>query len=111
MFYRPAPECIEILRVLHSSQDLDALFAKEGATEQLLAEALQLSPERRAALARELIQSLDSQIEEDAEATWSAEIRRRVELLDSSSAQTVSWSEASPNSRSRTPVTRTLEIL
>ena len=33
IFYRPAPECIEILRVLHSSQDLDALFAKEGATD------------------------------------------------------------------------------
>jgi toxin ParE1/3/4 len=33
IFYRPAPECIEILRVLHSSQDLDALFAKKGATD------------------------------------------------------------------------------
>jgi toxin ParE1/3/4 len=33
IFYRLAPECIEILRVLHSSQDLDALFAKEGATD------------------------------------------------------------------------------
>lgn len=33
IFYRPARECIEILRVLHSSQDLDAVFAKEGATD------------------------------------------------------------------------------
>jgi toxin ParE1/3/4 len=33
IFYRPARECIEILRVLHSSQDLEALFAKEGATD------------------------------------------------------------------------------
>jgi putative addiction module component (TIGR02574 family) len=61
---------------------------------QLLAEALQLRPEQRAALAGELIQSLDSQIDEDAEATWSAEIRRRLERLDSGSAKTVPWAEA-----------------
>lgn len=60
----------------------------------LLAEALQLPPEQRAALAGELIQSLDSQIDEDAEATWSAEIRRRLERLDSGSAKTVPWPEA-----------------
>jgi toxin ParE1/3/4 len=33
IFYRPARECIEILRVLHSSQDMDRIFAKEGATD------------------------------------------------------------------------------
>jgi toxin ParE1/3/4 len=33
IFYRPAPESIQILRVIHSSQDLDALFAKDRATE------------------------------------------------------------------------------
>jgi putative addiction module component (TIGR02574 family) len=63
-------------------------------SKQLLAEALQLSPEQRAALAGELIRSLDSQIDEDAEAAWSAEIRRRLERLDPGSTQTVSWSEA-----------------
>ena len=63
-------------------------------SKQLLAEALQLSPEQRAALAGELIRSLDSQIDEDAEAAWSAEIRRRLEWLDPGSTQTVSWSEA-----------------
>ena len=32
IFYRPRQKGIEILRVLHSSQDLDAVFAKGGAT-------------------------------------------------------------------------------
>lgn len=61
---------------------------------ELLAEALQLPPEQRAALAGELIHSLDTQIDEDAEAAWSAEIRRRLDRLDSGLAKTVPWSEA-----------------
>jgi len=61
---------------------------------QLLAEALQLPPEERAALAGELIQSLDSEVDGDAEAAWSAEIRRRVERLDAGLANTVPWAEA-----------------
>lgn len=61
---------------------------------RLLAEALQLPAEQRAALAGELIQSLDSQVDEEAEAAWSAEIRRRLERLDSGLAKTVPWSEA-----------------
>src|SRR3990172_9819431 len=52
-------------------------------SKQLLAEALQLPPEERAAIAGELIQSLDSHVDDDAEAAWSAEIRRRLEWLDS----------------------------
>ncbi len=61
---------------------------------QLLAEALQLPPEERAALAGELIQSLDSKVDDDAEAAWSAEIRRRIERLDAGLASTVPWAEA-----------------
>ena len=61
---------------------------------QLLAEALQLPPEERAALAGELIQSLDSEVDDDAEAAWSAEIRRRIEQLDAGLAKTVPWAEA-----------------
>lgn len=61
---------------------------------QLLAEALQLPPEERAALAGELIQSLDSEVDEDTEAAWSEEIRRRLERLDAGLANTVPWAEA-----------------
>jgi putative addiction module component (TIGR02574 family) len=61
---------------------------------QLLAEALRLSHEERAALAGELIQSLDSEVDADAEATWSAEIRARLERVDAGTATTIPWAEA-----------------
>jgi len=61
---------------------------------QLLAEALRLSDEERAALAGELIQSLDREVDPDAEAAWSEEIRARLDHLDSGSAATIPWSEA-----------------
>jgi putative addiction module component (TIGR02574 family) len=61
---------------------------------QLLDQALRLSDEERAALAGELIQSLDAEVDADAEAAWSAEIRRRLERLDAGTARTIPWSEA-----------------
>jgi putative addiction module component (TIGR02574 family) len=62
--------------------------------QQLLVEALRLSDEERAALAGELIQSLDREVDSDAEATWSAEIRSRLERADAGTARTIPWSEA-----------------
>lgn len=61
---------------------------------QLLTEALLLSPEARAALAGELIQSLDTRVDDDAEAAWSEEIRRRLDQIDEGTAKTVPWLEA-----------------
>jgi putative addiction module component (TIGR02574 family) len=61
---------------------------------QLLDAALQLSPEERAALAGELIQSLDTEVDADAEAAWSAEIYARLARVDAGLAKTVPWSEA-----------------
>ena len=61
---------------------------------QLLVEALRLSDEERAALAGELIQSLETEVDADAEAAWSAEIRARLERVDGGRAKTISWSEA-----------------
>ena len=61
---------------------------------QLLAEALRLSDEERAALAGELIQSLETDIDADAEAAWSEEIRARLERVDEGTAKTIPWSEA-----------------
>ncbi len=62
--------------------------------EQLLAEALRLSHEERAALASELIQSLDRDVDADAEVAWSQEIAARLERLDAGTATTIPWSEA-----------------
>ena len=61
---------------------------------QLLEQALRLSDEERAALAGELIQSLDAEVDADAEAAWSAEIRRRLERVDTGTAKTIPWAEA-----------------
>ncbi len=60
---------------------------------RLLDEALLLPPAARAALAAELIQSLDAEVDEDAEAAWSSEIRRRLDRLDAGVAKTVPWAE------------------
>ena len=61
---------------------------------QLLAEALRLSDEERAALAGELIQSLETDVDADAEAAWSEEIRARLERVDAGTARAIPWSEA-----------------
>jgi len=61
---------------------------------RLFAEALRLTDEERAALAGEFIQSLDHEVDANAEAAWSAEIRARLDKVDAGTATTVSWAEA-----------------
>jgi putative addiction module component (TIGR02574 family) len=63
-------------------------------SKQLLVEALRLTEEERAYLAGELIDSLDSETDSDADAGWAAEIRDRVGAIESGLAKRVSWSEA-----------------
>lgn len=63
-------------------------------TEKLLLEALKLTPEARAALAGQLIESLDEEVDEGVEAAWSAEIARRLEELETGKVKTVPWAEA-----------------
>lgn len=60
----------------------------------LLEEALKMPREARAALAGSLLESLDEQIDEDAEAAWSAEVEQRVRELDSGAVRPVPWAEA-----------------
>ena len=60
----------------------------------LLNAALRLSPEERAALAGELIQSLEADVDADAEAAWSAEIRSRLSRVDAGQTTTIPWAEA-----------------
>ena len=61
---------------------------------KLLEEALKLSLESRAALAASLLQSLDEEVDEDAEAAWAAEISKRIRELDSGAVMAIPWSEA-----------------
>jgi putative addiction module component (TIGR02574 family) len=60
----------------------------------LLKEALELPSEARAALAGSLIDSLDDQVDEGAEAAWDAEIARRIRELDEGKVKLVPWAEA-----------------
>lgn len=62
-------------------------------TADILRDALSLPPEARAALADSLLQSLDTEVDEDAEQEWREEIRRRITDLESGRVQTIAWSE------------------
>ncbi|MGH7587576.1 MAG: addiction module protein [Gemmatimonadota bacterium] len=73
---------------------------KRDATE-ILREALDLSPEARAALAGSLIVSLEEQVDEDAEQAWVEEIARRVAEVDSGNVELVPWAEARRRLRRR----------
>jgi len=57
-------------------------------------DALQLPEQARAALAAELIATLDDASDPDAEALWSSEIRRRLEEVDSGAVRPIPWAEA-----------------
>ncbi|MDO8479952.1 MAG: addiction module protein [Candidatus Rokubacteria bacterium] len=61
---------------------------------KLLEEALRLSPEARAALAASLLESLEDDVDEGAEAAWAAEIAKRIRELDSGAVAPVPWPEA-----------------
>jgi len=61
------------------------------AAEDLLKKALSLGVGDRASLAGALIESLDGQIDPDAEGAWEAEILRRVSELESHAVETVPW--------------------
>ena len=63
-------------------------------SKQILLEALRLPETEREALAGELIESVETEVDADAEAAWSAEIHCRVEQLTAGRAQTVPWAEA-----------------
>jgi len=57
-------------------------------------DALRLSDSDRAELAAWLIESLDSDVDDDWEAAWSAEIRQRIDDIDSGKIATVPWPDA-----------------
>ena len=60
---------------------------------EILKEALALPTEARAALAGSLLDSLDTDVDEDAQAVWATEVNRRVAELDNGTVKTVPWEE------------------
>lgn len=64
--------------------------------DNVLLAALRLPAEARAAVAAELIESLDDQVQadEDVEAAWSEEIRQRLADVDSGVVTPIPWPEA-----------------
>ena len=61
---------------------------------EILKEALKLPPEARAALAGTLLDSLDENVDRDAESTWEAEIVMRLKEIDEGKVNLIPWAEA-----------------
>ncbi len=66
----------------------------EGRLEDIVADAMKLPEQERVALARELIASLDPELEPDVEGLWLAEAARRLEELRTGKAQGIPAEEA-----------------
>jgi len=69
---------------------------------ELLKDALELPPEARAALIGSLLDSLDTEVDQDAEEAWRDEIRVRLQGIDSGaigSAYPAIRSTSSPTNR------------
>ena len=62
----------------------------------LLADALELPDDVRAELASALVDSLDHEVDPPAEveASWSAEIQRRIHDIESGAVKTIPWEQA-----------------
>lgn len=60
---------------------------------EILRDALALPLDARAALAGSLLESLDTEVDEDAAAAWVTEVNRRVAELNSGAVKTIPWAE------------------
>jgi putative addiction module component (TIGR02574 family) len=65
----------------------------KGDAAEILKAALALPADKRAALAVSLLDSLDTDVDDDAEASWATEVNRRVVELDSGAVKTMPWAE------------------
>ena len=63
-------------------------------TRNLRATLLSLPPEERADLARDLLHSLDENVDADRDAAWIAELARRAADVKTDSVGSVPWTEA-----------------
>jgi putative addiction module component (TIGR02574 family) len=67
---------------------------------ELLEKALALPENDRAELAGNLISSLDTTIDQDADAAWQQEVARRLQEVQSGKVKTLSWEEVQQKGRS-----------
>ncbi|HWO26207.1 MAG TPA: addiction module protein [Kofleriaceae bacterium] len=63
-------------------------------TSEVFEAALALSDDDRAKLAEKLIESLDGELDPDAETAWAAEIDRRLARIDAGQSSSLSMDEA-----------------
>ena len=63
-----------------------------SSSKPVLDEALRLPPGERAAIARELIASLDAPADSDVEEAWLVEVERREEEISAGTAKLEDWS-------------------
>jgi putative addiction module component (TIGR02574 family) len=68
---------------------------------RLLNEAMQLPAQDRAAIAAELLASLDDELDADVEAAWAAEIDRRMLRVSSGEARFEDWDRVREELRPR----------
>ena len=62
--------------------------------DKIFRDALELEQSDRAELAKLLVDSLDSTVEEGVEEAWMEEVARRAAELDSGAVQTIPWDTA-----------------
>jgi putative addiction module component (TIGR02574 family) len=70
-------------------------------SQHLLQSALALPEPDRAEIAASLIHSLDAGNDEDVDASWAAEIQRRIESIDNGEVTLIPWDEVMDEMRGR----------
>jgi putative addiction module component (TIGR02574 family) len=60
---------------------------------EILKDALALPSEARAGLAGFLLDSLDPEVDEGAQAAWDTEVNRRIAELDSGTVKAIPWAD------------------
>lgn len=70
---------------------------------RLLEKALSLSVEEQEALADSLIANLGEKMEPGVAAAWDAEVKKRIEELDSGKVKTIPWEEVRKRNLAKLP--------
>lgn len=71
----------------------DKMVGMSPTLRELYEKASQLSESERAELAGLLIESLDREVDDDAETAWAAEIERRLAAFDAGKVKTIPWDQ------------------